>query len=150
MMTALISEIVNQFSLRSLYLEIAWFATFGYMMNVFVVMSFTRLPFMTLLQSIFRLQFVSLLISYAVAPVLAALSILLSHTLSVQYAMWFASQQVYVWFTVSMMFITSYLLCQIFVTVPCNRFRLGVWLANITAGVLGVFVLKALNLLKLF
>lgn len=148
MITELLMEIINQFSLRTLYLEIAWFATFGYLMHVFVVMILTRLPFFTLVQAIFRLQLVTILTSFAIAPVLAGVGIHLSEVLSLgHYAMYFAGQQVYVWFMISMMFVASYILCQVFVTVPCNRFRFVLFLTNAGVGALGLFVLKALNVL---
>lgn len=150
MITELLLEIINQFSLRTLYFEMAWFATFGYLMHVFVVMGLTRLPFFTLVQAIFRLQVSAILTSFAIAPILGGVSIQLAKVLSFgNYAMYFAGQQVYVWFTVSMMFVASYVLCQVFVTVPCQRFRFALAVTNAGVGILGLFVIKALNLLIL-
>ena len=147
MMTGLVAEIISQFSLRILYLEMLWFATFGYLMHVFVVMALTRLPFLTLLKSIFRLQMTSIAISFVVASVFGAVGVVVSHMLSIQHAVWFVGQQGYVWFVVSMMFVASYVLCQVFVTVPCSRFRTALIATNACVGVLGLLVLKAMNLL---
>lgn len=148
MLSELLVEIINQFSLRTLYFTMAWFATFGYLMHIFVVMSLTRLPFLMLVQAIFRLQLVAVMTSFLIAPVLASVSIVLSEMLSVgAYSMYFAGQQVYVWFVVSMMFIASFVLCQVFVTIPCSRFRLVLVSMNIGVGILGLLVFKACNLL---
>lgn len=147
MIAVILQETFRQFSLRTLYLEMLWFMTFGYMMHIFVVMILTKLSFVTLVKSIARLQLAAVLTSYLVAPVCAACSILLSKTFSVNYTLWFLGQQVYIWFTVCMMFFSAFLLCQVFVTVSCHRFRM--WLIGVNAGVgiLGFFVLKAMNLL---
>ena len=82
-----------------------------------------------------------------VAPVLAALSIGVSDFFAAQYAMWFVGQQVYIWFTVCMMFMSSFILCQVFSMVSCSRFRMWLITVNAGVGVLGFFVLKAMNLL---
>ena len=144
-----IQEVIAQFSLRTLYLEMAWFATFGCLMHVFVVMALTRLPFLGLLKNIFRLQLMVIAMSYVVAPLLAAMSIVISSMLSVQYAMWFMGQQVYIWFAVCMMFFASIIFCQIFATISCARFRWWIFITNIGVAVLGFFVLKSMNLLIL-
>lgn len=147
MIAEFIQEVIAQFSLRTLYIAMAWFATFGYLMHVFVVMALTRLPFLGLFKNMIRLQLMAIIGSYLVAPVFAALSIMTAQALSAQYAMWFLGQQVYVWFTVCMMFMASMVLCQVFATVSCSRFRTWLIVTNAGIGMLGIFVLKALNLL---
>ncbi len=147
MIEVLLKEILKQFSLKALYLEICWFATFGYLMHIFVVSVLTRLPFNALPKSIAKLHFASMAASYIIAPELAALSILISKFYSLHYQTWFVGQQVYVWYMVCMMLFSSYLLCKFFVTVTCHRFRMWLVGINLIVGVLGFFVLKAMNLL---
>ena len=147
MITALLQEIVRQFSLKALYLGLCWFAAFGYFMHMFVVMALTRLPFAALPASIARLHLATMAVSYVIAPVLAGVSTLLSHFYAGMTVSWFIGQQVYVWYTVCMMLFSSYLLCGFFVTVACTRFRLWLFVANAVVGILGLFVFKAMNLL---
>lgn len=149
MVAELLQEIMNQFSLKTLYLAMVWFATFGYVMHLFVVMVVARLPFAALPKSIGRIQLTAVGLSYLAAPVCAAVSIMLSKFYTAGYSSLFVGQQVYVWFTLWMMMSCSYFLCKFFVTVPCSRFR--TWLVGVNAGVglLGILVLKAVNLLKI-
>ncbi|MBM17866.1 MAG: hypothetical protein CL947_02225 [Epsilonproteobacteria bacterium] len=149
MLYDIIQETIQQFSLRTLYLEMLWFMTFGYLMHIFVVMGLTKLPFIDLVKGIFRLQVTVVLTSFLVAPCLAGLSIVISEMLSANYTMWFVGQQVYTWFVVSMMFVASDVLCNVFVTIPCTVFRRWLVITNAGVGILGFFVLKAMNLLSM-
>lgn len=149
MIAQFIQEVIAQFSLRTLYLAMIWFVTFGYLMHVFVVMALTRLPFLGLMKNMFRLQLMALAGSYVVAPIFAALSIMTMQALSADYVLKFAGQQVYVWFTVCMMFMASMVLCQVFATISCSRFRTWLMVTNAGVGLLGIFVLKAMNLLEM-
>lgn len=149
MIAEFLQEVLNQFSLRTLYLGMLWFATFGYLMHLLVVTVITKLPLSALPKSIARLHGAAMVSSYVVAPVCAAASFMLSKLYAPFYMPSFLGQQVYVWFTVCMMLFSSFALCTFFATVPCSRFRWWLAAVNGMVGLLGLFVLKALNLLKM-
>ena len=149
MISGLLQEIINQFSLKIIYLAVIWFATFGYLMHLFVVAAVAKLPFAALPKSIARMQAMAITVSYIVAPLCAAASLSISKFYTPSYSPLFVGQQVYVWFTLSMIVCSSYLLCKFFVTVSCSRFRNWLAVTNVGVGLLGLLVLKAVNLLSI-
>lgn len=143
MVEQFLQALLATFSLRLLYVVAGWFLFFGYAIHLFIVQVLTGLPVVGVMRTVAWLHVRAVLISFFLAPCMAALTLLL---FGGQQEL-FEGQFVFVWYLMIVAYVASYFFCTTFATIRCNQMRRLILLGNLCIGALGYLVCKALGII---
>lgn len=118
----------HYFSSSLLYATLMWFAIFGYLAHVCVVMILTHLNFKKISWPLLQFHIVSLAISYVGAPIISTLFFS------------FGIHVLFISFALSMLICTSYFLCSYFSEKSCKQFQQALFIADSLLTGLGYLV----------
>jgi len=142
-----IQSIIQMYSMPLLYAIVLWFGVIGFVARVAMVMILTRVKGAQMVPVSLRLHLVSLVFAYLIAPTCAIITTGLNSFLFAHGMKLGLNSNLYVWYSVVMISVLRYLLCQTFVSVSCNRWQIGLIATDGFVAILGYLFLSAMQLI---
>lgn len=146
-MIELLQNVTGLFFSSQLYVTTAWYATGGFYVYSSMLAYRTEVKFRDFIKSFAQIYGLCCAISFVAAPIFSVVVSGFTHVLDRQVAYELSRANVYVWFSVSMMWTLRYLICKTFLSLSCRMWNVWLLIATVIASVWGYFVLTALNLL---
>jgi|GEM_PF-1317179 len=147
MIFELLQSLIQNFSMPLLYMTVMWFGTVGLIVHSAVTVWITKLRATEVLNAVFKLYCVSLMVSYVAAPVCTLIVAGLQNVLYPEMAGLAVTSNLYIWYSLSMIVVLRYLMCTLFVAVPCYTWRIALLFSESFVAIMGYLFLLSARLL---
>lgn len=146
-MFEIVANALQIYSTSTLYTIMLWFGLVGSILSAALIIFLTKIKPWQALLSVMQMYAIALLIAGIIAPMMSVLLVKTQELLFVPVAQIAVGMHLYVWYGVIVIMVLRHILCQMFVSVACRRWNIGLWIIHIFVMVMGYVVLRSLQIL---